>query len=79
MATTHADWNLDRGLGAGHDGGQSVFEGAPANGFWRDQHDNEKSVGMLANEEGSIAGVDKITKKSLGCSSWKKDRTPQSG
>ena len=30
---THADWIVDRGPGAGHDGGQIVFEGTP--GSWR--------------------------------------------
>ncbi len=27
----HADWIIDLGPGAGHDGGQIVFEGTPAN------------------------------------------------
>jgi excinuclease UvrABC ATPase subunit len=26
----HADWIIDVGLGAGHDGGRNVFEGTPA-------------------------------------------------
>ena len=26
----HADWIIDLGPGAGHDGGQIVFEGTPA-------------------------------------------------
>jgi excinuclease UvrABC ATPase subunit len=26
----HADWIIDLGPGAGHDGGRIVFEGAPA-------------------------------------------------
>jgi excinuclease UvrABC ATPase subunit len=26
----HADWIIDLGPGAGHDGGQIVFEGSPA-------------------------------------------------
>jgi excinuclease UvrABC ATPase subunit len=26
----HADWIIDLGPGAGHDGGQVVFEGTPA-------------------------------------------------
>ena len=27
---THADWIIDRGPGAGHDGGRIVFEGRPS-------------------------------------------------
>ena len=27
----HADWIIDLGPGAGHEGGRSVFEGTPAN------------------------------------------------
>jgi len=27
---THADWIIDLGPGAGHDGGRIVFEGTPA-------------------------------------------------
>lgn len=28
--TAHADWIIDPGPGAGHDGGRVVFEGTPA-------------------------------------------------
>jgi excinuclease UvrABC ATPase subunit len=28
--TAHADWIIDLGPGAGHDGGRIVFEGTPA-------------------------------------------------
>ncbi|CAN5659639.1 hypothetical protein BH09ACT7_BH09ACT7_36290 [soil metagenome] len=28
--TAHADWIIDLGPGAGHDGGRVVFEGTPA-------------------------------------------------
>ncbi|HEX6368612.1 MAG TPA: hypothetical protein VF006_06760 [Longimicrobium sp.] len=30
----HADWIIDLGPGAGHDGGRIVFEGTPAT-WWR--------------------------------------------